>query len=79
MSKTDAVEKITGLKITERESEYLFKMIDANKDGLIDTENELVLYTPEKDFKRFFENTNEKVPFKNMCEEADEEITINNQ
>merc|ERR1712112_98002 len=45
-----AVEKITGLKITDRESEYLFKMVDANKDGIIDAENELNLHkhrTPE--------------------------------
>ena len=45
-----AVEKITGLKITDRESEYLFKMVDANHDGIIDAENELNLHkhrTPE--------------------------------
>ena len=40
----EAVEKITGLRITDRESEYLFKMVDANKDGIIDAENELNLY-----------------------------------
>ena len=37
----EAVEKITGLKITERESEFLFRMVDSKKDGIIDTENEL--------------------------------------
>ena len=37
----EAVEKITGLKISERESEFLFQMVDSNKDGIIDTENEL--------------------------------------
>lgn len=37
----DAVEKITGLKITNKESEYLFKMVDVNQDGIIDAEEEL--------------------------------------
>jgi len=36
-----AVEKITNLEITDRESEFLFKMMDANHDGFIDAENEL--------------------------------------
>jgi len=39
----DAVEKITKLKISDRESEYLFTMFDANKDGFIDIEDELNL------------------------------------
>ena len=38
-----AVEKITNLKITDRESEFLFKMMDANHNGFIDAENELNL------------------------------------
>jgi len=45
-----AVEKITDLKITDRESEFLFKMMDANNDGIIDAEDELNLHedrTPE--------------------------------
>ena len=45
-----AVEKITDLKITDRESEFLFKMMDANQDGIIDAEDELNLQedrTPE--------------------------------
>jgi len=41
----DAVEKITKLKISDRESEYLFTMFDANKDGFIDIEDELNLRT----------------------------------
>ena len=49
----NALEKITGLKVTEKELEYLFKMIDTNKDGLIDLENELVLYTPQREQKVF--------------------------
>ena len=36
-----AVEKITNLEITDRESEFLFKMMDANLDGFLDAENEL--------------------------------------
>ena len=39
----DAVEKITKLTISERESEYLFTMFDANKDGLIDIKDKLNL------------------------------------
>ena len=45
-----AVEKITDLKITDRESEFLFKMMDANQDRIIDAEDELNLQedrTPE--------------------------------
>merc|ERR1719348_1591356 len=68
----DAVEKITGLKITERESEYLFKMIDANKDGLIDTENELVLYTPQKEFKSILEDNNSSIPLRSFSEDVNE-------
>ena len=48
-----ALEKITGLKVTEKELEYLFKMIDTNKDGLIDLESELALYTPQREQKYF--------------------------
>ena len=40
----DAVENITGLKITDRESEYLFKMMNANKEGIIDAEDKLNLH-----------------------------------
>ena len=38
-----AVEKITKLKITEKETNYLFKLIDANKDGVINVEEDLNL------------------------------------
>ena len=76
----EAVEKITGLKITERESEYLFKMIDANKDGIIDTENELNLYTPQKEYRNFMEETNETIPIKNFRDTNETlPITITNQ
>ena len=74
----EAVEKITGLKITERECEYLFKMIDANKDGIIDTENELNLYTPQKEFRNFLEDANETIPIRNFREDTNEAIPINN-
>jgi len=37
----EAVEKITKLKISDRESEYLFTMFDSNNDGNIDIEEEL--------------------------------------
>ena len=39
----DAVEKITNLNISQKESDYLFSMVDANNDGVIDVENELYL------------------------------------
>jgi len=39
----DAVEKITNLNISQKESDYLFSMVDANNDGVIDTEEELNL------------------------------------
>ena len=54
-SKTEfksAIEKITKMKITERENNYLFKMVDANKDGVIDVENELNLNICCKRFSR---------------------------
>lgn len=41
----DAVEKITKLKISDKESEYLFTMFDANRDGFIDLEDELNIRT----------------------------------
>jgi len=41
----EAVEKITKLKISDRESEYLFTMFDANGDGFIDIEDELNIRT----------------------------------
>jgi len=55
-----ALEKITGMKVTEKELEYLFKMIDTNKDGLIDLESELALYTPQREQKIFFSELNDK-------------------
>ena len=41
----DAIEKITKLKISEKEAEYLFTMFDSNKDGYIDIEGELNIKT----------------------------------
>ena len=35
-----AVEQITGLKISDKESEFLFQMVDANKDGVFDVGGE---------------------------------------
>ena len=48
------------MKVTEKELEYLFKMIDTNKDGLIDLESELALYTPQREQKIFFSELNDK-------------------
>ena len=42
-----AVEKITNQTISDRESEFLFKMMDANDDGEIDAENELNFHSTE--------------------------------
>ena len=39
----NAIEKITKMKISERENNFLFNMVDANKDGVIDVEDELKL------------------------------------
>ena len=41
----DAIEKITKLKISDKEAEYLFTMFDANRDGFIDIEGELNIST----------------------------------
>ena len=38
-----AVEKITNLQITDKENNYLFKLLDANKDGVINVEEDLNL------------------------------------
>ena len=37
----EALNKLTGLQVSEEESDFIFRMLDANKDGLISTENEL--------------------------------------
>ena len=44
----DAIEKITKLKISEKEAEYLFTTFDSNKDGYIDIEGELNIKTNDK-------------------------------
>ena len=41
----EAIEKITKLKISDKEAEYLFTMFDANRDGFIDIEGELNITT----------------------------------
>ena len=37
----EALNQLTGLQVSAEESEFIFRMLDANKDGLINTENEL--------------------------------------
>lgn len=44
----EAVEKLTNLKISDKENEYLFAIFDANNDGVIDTEEELNIHIVEK-------------------------------
>jgi len=43
-----ALHTLTGLKVTDEESQFIFKMFDANKDGLISTEDELNIHKPTK-------------------------------
>merc|ERR1719167_1931709 len=37
----EAMRELTGLKITEEESDFIFRMFDTNKDGVISTDKEL--------------------------------------
>ena len=37
----EALNKLSGVNITEEESEFIFKMIDYNKDGFINISEEL--------------------------------------
>ena len=37
----EALNQLTGLKVTEEESEFIFRMFDYNKDGVINTIEEL--------------------------------------
>lgn len=39
----EALNQLTGLKITNEESDFIFRMLDTNKDGVINTEQELKL------------------------------------
>ena len=39
----DAVRTITKMSIADQEGDFLFQMVDTDKDGLIDTEHELAL------------------------------------
>eukprot|EP00092_Neocalanus_flemingeri_P002018 GFUD01002151.1.p1 GENE.GFUD01002151.1~~GFUD01002151.1.p1 ORF type:complete len:420 (-),score=120.15 GFUD01002151.1:146-1405(-) len=52
----DAVEKITKLKISDKESDYLFQMVDANNDGVIDAENELNLNIGKTEYTNHVKN-----------------------
>ena len=38
-----ALNELTGLKVTDEESDFIFKMFDSNKDGFLNTEEELNL------------------------------------
>lgn len=44
----EALHTLTGLKVTDEESEFIFKMFDANKDGLINTVDELNIHNHMK-------------------------------
>merc|ERR1719483_1752699 len=46
----ETVEKITGLKISDKESEYLFKMVDVDKNGVIGAERRMSFLPGQKDF-----------------------------
>ena len=37
----EALNKLTGLQVTDEESNFIFKMFDTNKDGYLHTEKEL--------------------------------------
>ena len=37
----NAIETITKMKITEKESQYLFEMVNSKKDGVIEVQDEL--------------------------------------
>ena len=52
----DAVEKITKLKISEKESDFLFQMVDADGDGVIDAENELNLDIGKTEYHHHVKN-----------------------
>jgi len=47
----EAVEKVTSLKVSEKESEFLFFMMDTDGDGLLHTERELKI-RPQRDVPR---------------------------
>ena len=44
----EVLNQLTGLQVSEEESEFIFRMLDANKDGLINTENELKFSKSDK-------------------------------
>ena len=39
----EALNQLTGLKVSNEESRFIFRMLDANRDGVINTEDELNL------------------------------------
>ena len=44
----EVLNQLTGLQVSEEESEFIFRMLDADKDGLINTENELKFSKSDK-------------------------------
>ena len=44
----EVLNQLSGLQVSEEESEFIFRMLDANKDGLINTENELKFSKSDK-------------------------------
>jgi len=47
----EALHTLTGLKVTDEESEFIFRMFDANKDGVISTVDELNIHNEVKSLK----------------------------
>ena len=47
----EALHTLTGLRVTNEESEFIFKMFDANKDGIISTVDELNIHNDIESLK----------------------------
>ena len=48
--------RITGLRLNEKDADFLFDMVDSNNDGVINTETEIILdLEHEKFFKWIIE------------------------
>ena len=43
------MERVTGLRVAERESEYLFRLLDTDRDGVISVEQDLNINIQTKD------------------------------
>ena len=52
----EALNQLTGLQVSPEESEFIFRMLDANKDGLINTENELKFSKSDQDSNKWSDN-----------------------